>query len=372
MLVEDLLGAPAQIADLDSLRAAFPWVDRYNPATLQEGLTVLQRTCGSLIVPSMLAKAEDADLIGGPTSFEAARWIFGGDPAPQDERRALVAARGDSVVAALTTQKQPNTPANRAAVLAWSRAAVRKPAEFDRSDYRVVSGDEPAASEVSEAVRSGGVRRLSGDVLAVAGAGGPWLLRRTDEAPRAAAFHKVAESFGLGHYVPAVCAVTIDGALYVAERPPGRQFSPLSDREGRNAPRMALASALSDGSLHRLAALDYVCGNPDRSDASVLVDDRGRLLLVRNEGSFSASFDPAGGEAFPPAYLTAWGEWPAPSSSIEPSLASWLNGLRDEALRSACARRNLDFAPCLGRLEALRRGTASAGLAAALRAAWAS
>jgi hypothetical protein len=34
MLVEDLFGAPAQITDLDSFRAAFLWVDRYNSAIL--------------------------------------------------------------------------------------------------------------------------------------------------------------------------------------------------------------------------------------------------------------------------------------------------------------------------------------------------
>jgi hypothetical protein len=369
MLVEDLLGAPAQITDLDSLRAAFPWVDRYHPNTLQEGLAALQRTCGSLILGQPpLAKAEPDIALPAPSAFEAARWLFGATADPAAERQALVAAGGDSVKAALVAAGHPDTPDNRRSVSAWMRAVARKPAELGQIDAKTATGDEPAAAEVDEAARSGAIRRAARDVLVAQGPAGAWLLRPTDRAGRGAAFWEVARSWGLGHFVPQACAVTLDGEPYLAERPTPSRYSPLDSREGRNAPRMALLAALSDGSLHRLAILDYVLGNPDRHAGTVLVDDRGGVLLAKNEGSLGA-FE-VSPEVFRPAYMTAWGRWPEVGAA-ESALAAWLTGLRDEVLRSACAKRGIDFGPCLVRLERLRAEAARIGANEAIRQAWA-
>lgn len=368
MQVIDLLGSPVQATDLDSLRAAFPWIDRHDPADLAQGLEILQRTCSSVLVLAPLSKAEPDFSVLPPSAFDAARWLFSGETDPTAERQALVGAGGDSLAAALAAQGQPNTPANRASLVAWMKSVARKPAELGQVEFKVATGDEPAASEVGEAAKSGSLRRSAGDAILASGPSGHWILRRTDGAPKGAAFWEVARSWGIGHFVPPACALSLDGAAYLAERPAAKRFTALDCRDGRNASRLALVAPLSDGTLHRLAVLDYVLGNADRHGSTVMVDDKGAILLTRNDRCLAENFDPRDPGTFKPAYMASWGEWPSPGKATD-AVGAWLVGLRDEVLRSACAGRGLNFAPCLERLRRLQ-AEAKVGVGEAIRRAW--
>jgi hypothetical protein len=104
---------------------------------------------------------------------------------------------------------------------------------------------------------------------------------------RATAFAELADRFfGLGAYVPPTAVgLSAAGTKFVVSAGFSREnFATIKDRP------QDLSQAWSEGTLARLALLDFVLGQNDRSDQNVLLSTQGplRVGLIDNDESFVA------------------------------------------------------------------------------------
>lgn len=384
-------GGTLDFQSIDEVCARCPWVRKLNPTSLGDAIHLASTTAIMLqpIGLQQLSKGEES-APEGPTAFDAVRWMTGREPVGSGmERLAWVGEDGDAVAAALRAYGEEPTAENRAAVEAWMRSMDRKNSNQNEPVVAgIIAGDEPAAVEIRRANQDGGLRpRANGTLYARdPETGSEWMLRPCPTAPKAAAFAEIAEAWGLGHYVLGAAVVAVDDQPYLAERLAPRDMVTLGD-QGRcsvNSPRMSLDPVLQDGSLHRWAVLDYVLGNPDRPPSSVLVSERRAAYLIRNEGAFAETFQPAlDPRCFAPAYMTVWGPsgwanlgvyekraaWPGMAGSAEATV-TWFGNQSEEPVKLTCARRGLASEGPLGRLRHLRERAAVEGLDRALREVW--
>lgn len=383
-------GGRVSFADIDRLCARYPWL-RSSAKSPEELYAALART--AVLVPAeRLGKAEPpapppAALHRRVTAFDAAGWLAG-EPARVDERRALWIADGNELRAAILAHGLEDSEGVRESIRAWLRAVPAPVDEWEPVRARSASGAEPAGSAVRRALRAGMVRGRGRVLSAADSETGTWTLAEDQDsaAARAGAFHRVASEWGLGHFVEPSYPVELDGRAYAAtlDRPGAAALGTLA-AERHGLPRVLLAARLQDGTLHRLAALDYLLGNPDRLPGSVEVGRDGQFWLCRNGRSFAEGFTPASDQSsFLPAYLRAWGperwnsltpaerrrHWPGVSDAVGGELVGWLAGLRDEPVKLECAARGLDPVPVLSRLSALREAASRLGFSQALATAW--
>lgn len=400
--VQELVG-PAHthsFATLDELCARYPWLRRYQPRSLEHAAQLLAETATVLLplvsdVHPRLTKSEPQTVADLPprrlTAFDAARWLTGRSELPAaDERRALWLEEGDAVAGALRAYGEPVTAQSRAAVKAWLRAMARPSGPSDPVSVKIVSGDEPAATQIRRAAHSGQLVRQDRALRAAdPESRAVWTLLQESGgcAARATAFCKIADAWGLGHFVCTAAKVMLDDHPYLAEQPCPTRCRSLADleQEASGFARLALAPLLSSGALHRWAVLDFVLGNGDRTAEAVRVDpDRGTAFLVSNGGAFAETFSPPTDQrSFLPAYMTVWGPerwtclspaekrraWPA-AEALEEELGGWLAGLSEEPVKTVCAERGLDVMPVLGRLTGLNEQAKVAGFGEALARAW--
>lgn len=205
------------------------------------------------------------------------------------------------------------------------------------------------------------------------------------QAAREAVGYYAFKVLGLIEWVARAELLTIDGRPYAAEKYlSGDGIGPFIDaQKGANAKlRAYLLPLLRDGTLHRLAAADFVLGNPDRHGNNVLVFP---MRLIDHGSAFAGpAFDPGQDRnTFTPCYLRFWSPadyptrpaeerlpmLPAASALGRRNVADWLAGLDRGALEAVLKRYGVGDAT-LQRFDQLREAAARYHADEAVNRAW--
>lgn len=209
------------------------------------------------------------------------------------------------------------------------------------------------------------------------------------QSRREAAFWHALQAMGISAWAPRSDLVTIGGAEYAAERWLGDGWKPVAEAYQEDPARVQhqLVPYLQDGTLHRLAAADYLLGNSDRHGKNVLWKDGQMQLIDHGSALAGYGFDPGGDpqQTFTPWYLRLWaGESYASLGSEEKgaklpklgtwadeSLRAWLGGLDAGGISAVLARYGVMVGPTEQRLRILRAWANAHGASTAVCEAWA-
>jgi len=190
------------------------------------------------------------------------------------------------------------------------------------------------------------------------------------ETAREAAFYHVAKDAGLGHLFPRCESLTIDGGEYAALELLPWRFKPAIDDERKLESTIAFDYLAEQGDLWKVAALDFVLGNPDRHGHNIMVDDQSDIKFIDHGSAFAGvHFDPAFDKnSFVPYYLRAhvvdWSkksqqqrldEMPRTSTAEAiDELSTWLAEIEAPQLEFVLRKYGIDPAPSVARLEKLK------------------
>jgi 8-oxo-dGTP pyrophosphatase MutT (NUDIX family) len=397
-----LAGSPR---DEDSIRALIEH-PRFGYHHYHQLLQTLQKSAASNLFDAAAAVEASIvqDMLGFQPalseSFQAARFLAGGDEIPfEGMRRALYQHEDDLDAAALSAYGFELNDQNRAALRAVRTLPAVKKSEPVAATATEVLGGSPEAADVAEALKRAfadgfvfpvklGGKHSAGSLLAHDSAHGKtWLLKPgsggqspaagaaqdpSTQSAREAAWYHIAQSWDLSAWFPRAELVLIDGRQYAALELLPWSFKTIEKRKTADPalPRRVLQRFLADGTLHKWAILDYVLGNPDRHGQNVMVDDDGSVKLIDHGSAFAGNaFDPAHDQdSFIPFYLRAWApdkfadltptqklaRLPRVSAQVAAELRGWLFGLRKANLAVIATRFGVDVAPELARLARLR------------------
>jgi hypothetical protein len=262
----------------------------------------------------------------------AAAFLAGHECTARELRQALLEADGDAELAALIAHGLPATSMpDLRAVLA---ASDLKKSEQDDTPVKFLKveptneSSKAFAEIISRASEEGEIRSIK-----LTGKHAKGILRARDsvthksyilkpgagrqnpivgenetsatQSQREVAFYAVACAFGLGEYLPECHLLLLDDKEFACMAFLSFNFKNLNDLKVHDAslPRRLL-SLYNDGTLHRWAALDYVCGNPDRHSGNVMASGDSVRLIDHGSSFCGLSFDPAkDGMSFVPYYL---------------------------------------------------------------------
>jgi hypothetical protein len=365
--------------------------------------------------------------LGVDSLMEAARLLReGGLHDDPSHRPHAVLHEGDDEAAALSAAGLEPTEENRLALrglaavegVRKSEAVVDDSAEGLKESAQVAPGApeaREAAGAIARAVKAGrthpvslrGGKHAAGAVLADDPETGRALLLKpgsgrqspaagardetATQSQREAAFWHALDGMGLGAYAPRGDLVLVDGRQYAAVEwlSEAAGFAPMYRRfrDDQAGLRLALLPLLGDGTLHMLAAADWVLGQTDRHSRNVLSsEDRPVQLIDQGSALAGRGFDPANDpNSFTPYYLRVWAPegWarlppgerlaglPRATVDGERSLRSWLGSVDRARLALALARYGVDPQPSLDRLSALQAAASSELADFSVNRAWA-
>lgn len=208
---------------------------------------------------------------------------------------------------------------------------------------------------------------------------------------REAAFWYVAKSWKIEDHFPRAEEVILDDHVYAALQLLSLDFKTLDEREKKDpgTARRVLAPFLHDGTMHKWATLDYVCGNPDRHGQNVMVDDKGEVRLIDHGSAFAGTeFDPAHDHgSFVPYYLRAWcldenfnklptetklKDLPRVPATVAQELKKWVASIVPEDVKLLCTRYGINPEPTLNRLMRVQVGVATQPLDLVVNQLWVS
>ncbi len=351
-------------------------------------------------------------------TFQAAAFLAGGGELPFERvRRALWAHEGDLEAAALAAYGYEVNDANRAALRSvLSLETVRK-SEPVAAQAREVVAAAPEGEDVAEAVLrafkdqfvfpvklDAKAKHSAGTLLARdSKTGTTWLLKPgsggqstaagagqdpSTQSAREAAWAQVAQAWGLDAWFPRAELLIIDGKQFAALRLLPWAFKPLEKKRATDPAlgRRVMQPLLTAGTLHRLAILDFVCGNPDRHGSNVMVDDEGQVRLIDHGSAFAGSeFDPGHDQnSFVPYYLRAWSPdrfnaltpeqkyatLPRVNAQVAADIKTWVENLSGERLAAILHRYGINPAATMARLERVKQAVAQEPADAAINRLW--
>jgi GNAT superfamily N-acetyltransferase len=352
---------------------------------------------------------DDAETIGDMhgfmphlhANFLAAKFLAGKtEPIAFDKLRQLLYQHdGDTAAAALNAHGLIIDDANRKAL-----AHVRKLQDLSKHEQQLalksVTAGAPeaqgAADDVNAALGHDDIEPVTlngkhsrGSMLARSSdSGTTWLLKpgsggtspasgvkevAASQSQREAAFWHVAERWNLGEDIPRTDLLLIDGRQYAAIKMLDFRWKNASKIQEQDANRVlqALGRYRESGRLHMWATLDFICGNPDRHGANVMIGGDDELRLIDHGSAFAgAGFDPANdGDSFVPFYLRAWinaGKFlkmsvdqklvfmPTVSPEVRGDISAWIQGLDAQVLVDVLGRYGIDPSASLRRLARVK------------------
>lgn len=342
--------------------------------------------------------------------FRAAQFLAGGQP-PQDEaiRVALVLYDNDFELAALRAYGLPRNEKYREmlrAVVAMSRHVepepIKKsqdvePAAVPRDIQPAVPSAKDTAEQVTRAQSAGAIEAIQLDKKAkhskgTAVATDPdtntrWLLKPgsgnlspclgvrdelATQSQREAAFYKVADACGVGEFYPKCELLSMDGKLVAALELLGTEFKGFDKLQHEGVDMKALLSSYTEnGTTYKWAAIDWICGNPDRHAGNLMTnEDRSEIKLIDHGSAFAGkAFDPAHDtRSFIPFYLRAgsaesfasldWDEREAQMPKLtqhrSAEFAAWVDSLPEDKIAQILNDYGITPEPTLDRLKELK------------------
>ena len=365
----------------------------------------LQKSSNNLIDTDICRHPVVDDMLGFDPhlndAFKAARFLSGLKDIPMEAvRAALYSADGDPVAAALMAYGMEVTPQARKAIAGVAPLASIQKAEPVSVEAQSVTAPRPegedTAQSVSRAFADGYVysvglngRHSKGAMVARdSRANKVWLLKPgsgggspaaganqdpSTQSEREAAWFQVALAVGLDKWFPKTELLHIDGKEFaaIALLPfDYRNFDKIR-RNDSGEIRRILQPLVSDGTLHKLAALDFVLGNSDRHAQNCMANPAGQMKLIDHGSAFAGSaFAPGLDQnSFVPFYLRAW----APDTSFNNmsldeklrymprighaaahEIRVWVMGIKQTQILPILMAYGIDPAPVLARLAILR------------------
>jgi hypothetical protein len=134
---------------------------------------------------------------------------------------------------------------------------------------------------------------------------------RATQSAREACFYQVADTWGLGRFLPKTELITMDGKQVAAMKFLPHNFKSLDERvkEDQFMVYHLLDKYRYEGILHKWAILDWILGNGDRHGQNELIDKPCTKIYLIDHGSAFAGKDFNPGHdlnAWIPYYLRAW------------------------------------------------------------------
>jgi hypothetical protein len=190
------------------------------------------------------------------------------------------------------------------------------------------------------------------------------------QSQREACFYAVAQSWGLGEYMPECHLLLIDGNEYAGMRFLPNSFKNFNDLKAHDPglPKRLMA-LYNDSTLHMWAVLDFVLGNPDRHYGNAMASGD-KVKLIDHGSSFAGlKFDPAKDQmSFVPFYLRPGVDnfnslttneklrvMPRLNAQNEAKLRKWILDLNPELLGQIMTQYGIDSGPEKDRLQKLQQ-----------------
>jgi hypothetical protein len=279
------------------------------------------------------------DMLGANHRFhellEAAKFVSGRKEIPLDRiRYSFVHHEDDPEAAALYACGLEDTQQNRDSIKAISKMVdvvkFEPVAEMPKSIEAFDPEDKDVADEVKNAYKHGAVEHISLQGKHSKGtlvARDPrtmhvWLIKpgsgstspaagvrdeTASQSAREACFSNVARQWGLGHNCIRAEMLKVDGVEWAALSmlPYDYKNADKWKKENLSLLQRSLDSLRSQGTLHKLAILDFVLGNPDRHAQNVMMNPEGHVVMIDHGSAFAgANFAPASDKkSFIPFYL---------------------------------------------------------------------
>jgi hypothetical protein len=279
------------------------------------------------------------DMLGANYKFHellvAAKFVSGRKEFPLDRvRYSFVHHEDDPEAAALYACGLEDTEQNRESVRAISKMVdvvkfepvVETPKNIEAFDPY----DKEVADEIKNAYKAGAVERISlqgkhskGTLIAR----DPrtmhvWLIKpgsgstspaagvsdeTASQSAREAAFSNVAREWKLGHNCVRAEMLRVDGMEWAALSMLPYEYKNADKwkKENLSLLQRSLDNLRSTGTLHKLAILDFVLGNPDRHAQNIMMNPEGHIVMIDHGSSFAGdNFSPASDKkSFIPFYL---------------------------------------------------------------------
>ncbi len=417
----------------DELLDAYNWLlTKYGPhasvETLVKALDSAQAYTAVIHNGDVILKSEDTairegvlhDMLGQHKAYDAAlaaaKFLAGGS-AVLDPRRCLVQADGDVVAAALLAFGLPVAPDTIASIRAVLEASGSVLAKADPEAPALPVKAEPAtpdAAEFAEAINRSfkakdafhvklGGKHSSGSILARdpesqvsyllkpgSGPQSPALGAREEEASQAkreAAAWAAAQICGVAQFLSEAHLVLLDDKEFAAMKllPWSFKSALRLQQDDPNAPRRLFGIYLPDGTLHRLAAFDYIIGQTDRHAGNIMTRGADIKLIDHGAAFAGPDFNPALDQmSFVPFYLRAlapanFGDLPPGDklkalprigASAESNLRKWLGSIDTAKLISALQGFGVDPDPSISRLRSLQAACGHTPADLAVNGAW--
>ncbi len=209
------------------------------------------------------------------------------------------------------------------------------------------------------------------------------------QSQREVGFFQCLAVMGMDYFAPRADLLLIDQQQYAAMTwLSPNHYQTLEDALDKDHGVIStrLLPLLRNGTLHRLAAADWILGNADRNGGNVLTAEGDELQLIDQGSSLAGhSFDPAHDPAsYVPAYLRVWCEnyaqlapedrlthLPRCATSAQRDIEDWLHGLNVGELRTTLERCGADPEPILARLDQVTNLVGSEPIDAVINRLWA-
>lgn len=279
------------------------------------------------------------DMVGAQAKFdaliEAAKFVAGRKDIPLDRmRHSFVLFEDDIEAAALHAAGLKDTEANRTAIREVAKMAdfVKFDASLERPKAILPTdkSSKNTAEEINSAFDSGDVQsvKLTGKhskgtlIARDPKTHHVWLIKPgsgatspaagvaeefASQSAREAAFSHVARLFHLGNVVVKAEMLKVDGQEWaaLAMLPYNYQNADKWKTQDYAFLVRTLDSYRAEGTLHKLAVLDFVLGNPDRHAQNVMVSKEGQITMIDHGSAFAGSmFSPdKDTKSFVPFYL---------------------------------------------------------------------
>lgn len=197
------------------------------------------------------------------------------------------------------------------------------------------------------------------------------------QSRREAGFWHIADTWGLGDYLPRTDLVIIDDKEYACMELLPWKYKTLDklQKEDPTLPTKLLDPYLKAGAIHKWAVLDFVLGNPDRHANNLMADSTGDTphadikLIDHGSAMAGVDFDPANDQdSFVPYYLRAWVHGPFNSLPVDGKLKvmprvddhmadelhEWVSNLHAHDLQARLLRYGINPEPAMARLAKLK------------------
>lgn len=350
-------------------------------------------------------------------AFKAAQFLSGRQAVSHDQMRQALYDHEDRVDAALAAYGLPVDDEGRAAIKSViGLTGMLRKSSSDAVRFSHIEPATPDAQEAAQAVTrasdNGNVtqahldgKHSKGSLIAKdhesnlvyllkPGFGGPGAAagssqEHASQSRREVAFWCIAETLGLGEFVPRADLLIIDGKEYATITMLPFSWKGLQKRLDLDPhlAHRAFARYRDLGFIHKWAVLDWVLGNPDRHADNMMVSNDGQYFALIDHGSAFAgtSFDPAyDKKSFVPFYLRAWSgqrfnnlpvadklaRMPTVNEKMRAELKAWVNDIHGDRIAGICARFGIDPAPSIERLGLLRVAASKQPVDEAINRLW--